>query len=55
MNVHDGCPARQAGGGDSPRRPRIPWRFLTRLFGFLAAFFGLVKVTLELWLWLHTA
>jgi hypothetical protein len=41
--------ARQAGGGDTPRRWRIPWRTLTKLFGFLAAFFGLLRVIIELW------
>jgi hypothetical protein len=45
MSLPDVPSARQAGGGDSAR---IPWRFLTKLFGFLAAFFGLVRVILEL-------
>jgi hypothetical protein len=33
----------------SPPRRRIPWAFLTKLFGFLAALLGLLRVMLELW------
>lgn len=49
MSVQPDSIARQPGPGDSPRRWRIPWRFLTKLFGFLAALFGLIRVALELW------
>lgn len=47
--VSRGSSTRQAGYGDSPRRWRIPWRLLTKLFGFLGALFGLLRVLIELW------
>jgi hypothetical protein len=34
---------------ERPRPWRIPWRFLAKLFGFLAALFGLIRIILELW------
>ena len=49
MSVHYRFPCRHASSAKALRRWRIPWRFLTRFFGLLAAFFALLRVILELW------
>jgi hypothetical protein len=41
--------ARKASRVKVARRWRIPWRFLTTLFGLLTAFCALLRVILELW------
>lgn len=49
MSLQRVFPARLASCVEVTRRWRIPWRFLTKLFGLLAALFGLLRVILELW------